>query len=449
MAALVFSSFVALAALVGFALAVAWVRRYPPIGVALICLMIIPLWEKPALFHTPIVALAGGRLYLWDVATLLLFAAGTLQVRQLRANLRGWLFAWVSLGVLLAVALLRAIAVDGLANGVNSARWLLYFFFAMTWALGVRPDRLRLRTVSLVLGWALVLIAVYHGVTHGFGGAGSKVSAGDGLYQTGRILVAQQSMALLLCAATVFLGPSGSAKSLPRFHAVSALVFGGVVVVAQHRSVWAAGALGTVAVLIWSARRRARKQIFVQLFLGAWVVLVAGFSGMLGGSAISESALNTGTYEWRATGWQVLISQAIARGPLSITFGEPSASIFLRRLASGQSTSVSAHNWYLDVLLYMGVIGLILLLAMLVSALMKSRSAPAAWTFVLAAVATYGWAYAIEWYLVPWLGVATTVSLGAGRIAEGPVPTPSLVARPDAEQVRAFRGRPAVSSQTF
>ncbi len=436
MAALVFSSFVALAALVGFALAVAWVRRSPLIGVALICLMIIPLWERPALFQTPIVALGGGRLYIWDVATLVLFAAGVLQVRQLRANLQGWFVAWVLFGVLLAVALLRATVVDGLASGVNSARGLLYFFFAMTWALGVRPDRLRLRTVSLVLGWALVLTASYHGVTHGLGYAGSSVLIGDGFKQTGRVLVAPQSMALLLCAATVFLEPSGSVKSLPRFHAVSALVFAGVVVIAQHRSVWAAGALGMVAVLIWSARKRARKQIFVQLILGACVVIVALTTGMLGRSEIAESASNTNTYEWRATGWKILISQAIARGPVSIILGEPSASTFARQLARGQLTSVSAHNWYLDVFLYTGAVGLILLIAMLVTALVKSRSAPAAWTFVLAAIATYGWAYSIEWYLVPWLGVATTVSLGVGRIAEGPVPkSGGLVTKPDAARV--------------
>jgi hypothetical protein len=435
MATLVFSNIIALAALVGFALAVAWVRRSPTVGFALIFIMIIPLWERPALFQTPIVSLAGGRIYIWDVATLVLFAAGVLQLRQLRANLRGWVFSWILFGALLAVALLRAIVVDGLANGVNSARGLLYFFFATTWVLGVRPDRLRLHTGSLVLGWALVLVAFYHGVTHGFGGAGSKIATGDGLFQTGRVLIAHQSMALLLCASTVFLGTPGSKESRPRFYAFSSVVFAGMVVISQHRSVWAAGALGMVAVLIWSARKRARRQVLLQLILGAVIALAAGYSGMLGGSGISESASDTQTLQWRASGWKILISQAIARGPASVMFGEPSSSVYFRRLAPGQETSVSAHNWYIDVFLYLGFIGLMLIVTMLVSALVKSRHTSAAWTFALAAIAVYGWSYSVEWYLVPWLGAALTLSLGVNQIAQDPVPKPGLVTKPNAERV--------------
>ena len=427
MAALAFSSFVALAALAGFVLAVAWVRHSPPVGLALVCLAIIPLWERPALFRSPIIELAGARLYILDVATLVLFAAGMMQVRQLRTNLRGWLFAWVLLGVVIAAALLRASAVDGLAAGVNSARLSLYFFWAMTWVMGVRPDRLRLRTVSLVLGWALVLVALYHGVTHGFGGAVSRISTGDDFVQTGRVHVGQQSIALLLCAATVFWGdPSGSANSRPRFDAVSALVFVGVVVIAQNRSVWAAGVLGMAGVLIVSARRRARQQIFIQLAVGAGVALVAWNSGILSGSAISESASSTSTYEWRSYSWQILISQAIARGPESVMFGEPSANTYLRQMKPDQTTSLSAHNWYVDTFLYLGLIGLILLVTLLISALVRSRDKPAFGTFVLVAVAAYGWAYSVEWYAAPWLGAAIVVSLGACRVAEDPVQNSGL-----------------------
>ena len=437
MAALVFSIFLTLAALVGFALAVAWVRRSPLVGVSLVCLMILPLWERPPLLRSAIVTLAGASVYIPDVITLLLFSAGVLQVRQLRANLRGWFIPWILFGVLIAVALLRTVVTDGPASGFNGMRWLSHFFWAMTWALGVRPDRFRLHTVSLVLGWALVLIAFYHAVRYGFGGAVSSVSLSDNFVQTGRVLTATQSMALSLCAASVFMGTRGSAESRQKFYAASSLVFAGVVVIAQHRSVWAASALGLVAVLVWSARRKARKQVFVQLVLGAGAVLFAWYSGALSGSEISQSAASTSTYEWRAAGWHILISQAIARGPVSVFLGEPSANIFLRELNPGQWTSVSAHNWYVDIFLYLGVLGLLLIVTMLVSALVKSREMPAIWTFALAAVAVYGWAYSVEWHLAPWLGAAMTMSLGARRNSEDTVPKSDLVPGPDLARVTA------------
>lgn len=419
MAALAFSSITALAALVGFAMAVALVRRFPPIGIALIALIVIPLWDRPALFRSPIVSLSGASFYIADMVAIVLFAAGLLQLSQLRANLRAWFVPWTLFGAFIAVALIRAVLSDGPASGFNSARMLLFFFWAMTWVMGVRPDRLRLSTGSLVLGWVLVVVALYHGVKYGFGGANSlSIRFDDGYGQTGRVLVAPQSLILLLCAAILILGRSRSGKSGPPFYLISALVFAGIVVIAQHRSVWAAGVAGSIAVMIWSARTRARKQLFVQLALGGGVLLVAGSFGLLSESAIAGSASDRQTMEWRSTGWRILISEAVARGPVSIVFGEPSASTFYRELNTRQFTSVSAHNWYLDILLYVGALGALLLVAVLVSALVKSREVSAAWTFVLAAVAAYGLGYSVEWYVAPWLGAAIVGSLGVGRIAE-------------------------------
>lgn len=447
MAALVFTGIGAVAALVGFALLVAWVRHYPPVGAALIALIIIPLWEttggRPL---PPIVTLSGMSLYLPDVIALLLFVVGILEIEQLRVNLRGWLFPWVLFGVLLAMALLRGVLTYEPARAVNEGRPLLYFFWAMTWALAVRPDRLRLQTVSLVLGWILVLVAFYHGATHGFGGATSRVVTVDGYIQSGRVLVGSQAMALLLCAATVSLGQSGSEKVRAQFYAVSALVFGGVVVIAQHRSVWGAAALGIVAVLIGSGQKRARRQVFVQSLVGVLAVFVAWYSGIIGGS-LADSASNRSTYEWRTAGWQVLISQAIARGPETVIFGNPFGSGASERKISrgGEVISSAAHNWYVTILLYLGIIGLAAIVAMLISALVKSRAKPPAWTFVLAAVAAYSWAYSADWYLAPWLGAAMVLSLGAGRIAKDPVMKSGREANPNRAPVNAVT-RPVVSA---
>lgn len=424
----------ALAALAMFALLVALVRRHPPVGLGLICLLLLPLWETPHL--PPILTLSTLNIYPSDLATLVFFVVGVLEVKQLRANLQGWLVSWVFFGVCIAVSLLVGVASYGPGTAVNAARDLMYFFFAMTWALAVRPDRLSLRSFSLVLGWALVFVALYHGIRYGLGGATSIVSAGDGVFRTGRVLIAAQAMALLLCAATVFLGPSGSGKFRSQFSAFSSFIFGGVVVIAQHRSVWAAGALGMLAVLIWSRPRRA--QVFVLLVLGTWVALVGWSSGFLAGSDLAESALDRNTYSWRTLGWQILISEAVARGPWAVFAGDPfGGSAFLRQMPTGGLISTTSHNWYVDIFVSLGILGLMALFPMLVYAGVKSRALPSIWMFTFAAIAVLGWSYSVDWYFAPWLGAAITLSLRGARITEGSTAKLDPLSKPNATRVDA------------
>lgn len=411
MAVLVFSGVAAVAALVVFALAVAWVRRSPPIGLALLCLILVPLWEMP--YPPPIVEIAGLSIYPSDVIALVLFVVGVLEATQLHANLRGWLIPWVLFGVSVGISLLIGVAAFGPGAAINEARTMLYFVFAMTWALAVRTDRLRLYTFSLVVGWALVVAAAYHGVVYGFGGASSWIAFGDGV-RDGRVLIASQAMALLLCAVTVFLGPSGWSGTRRQFAKVSAAAFLGVAFLAQHRSVWMACAAGTVAVLLWSGQRQARRRTLVLSVLAAWLFLVGLSSGLL--ESAVESASDMRTYDWRTASWQTLISEASAQGPATIVFGQPFGSGYLRQLPAGVWTTISAHNWYVSIFLRLGVTGLMMLAIVLVSAFLNSRKASSLWTFIIAAVAVYGWPYSVEWYLAPWLGAAIAISLGGSRI---------------------------------
>lgn len=415
---LLFPTIAALAGLLLIALTVGWVRHSPPIGMALVCLSIIPLWEIP--YAPPLLTLSELNIYPTDVIASVLFLAGVLELTQLRANLGGWLVPYVLFGAFIAVALLRGVAAVGPGTAINEARSLLYFFFAMTWALAVRPDRLRLHTVSLVLGWALVLVAVYHGVRYGIGGAGSWALAGDGRRQTGRVLIGSQGIALLLSAGTLFLNPSGTARVRPQFAFMSSLVFLGVVLLAQHRSVWGAAGLGMVAVLMWSGRTHVRRRVFLLMIGAAWLALVGWTSGVLDPSSNIDAgeALDARTYQWRTSSWQYLIDEALNRGPVSVLSGEPFGTGYLRQLDTGLWTSASPHNWYVMVFLRLGLIGLILLSAILLSALVASRGVSPIWTFAIAAAIVYGWSYSADWFIAPWLGAAITVSLGSRRTTE-------------------------------
>lgn len=197
-------------------------------------------------------------------------------------------------------------------------------------------------------------------------------------------------------------------------------MFLAVVLLAQHRSVWGAAGVGMVAVLLWSGRTYIRQRVFVLLIGAAWLALVGWISGVLDPSSNVDAveALDTRTYRWRTSSWQSLIDEAFNRGPVSVLGGEPFGTGYLRQLDTGLWTSASPHNWYVMVFLRLGLIGLFLLVAILISALAASRGVASLWTFVIAAVIVYGWSYNADWFIAPWLGAAITVSLGSRRKTE-------------------------------
>lgn len=410
MLGLAVSSVVAFAALVSFALAVGLVRHHPLAGIGMAALIIVPLWETP----TPpsLSTFAGLNITVADVITLILFVVGMLEFTQLRTNLQGWLVPWLFLGVLIAISILRGAATHGLGAATNEARGELWVYFAMTWALAIRPDRLRLHTVSVVLGWTLVLVALYHGVEHGLGSPTTVVIHSDGSYGPNRILVAGQAAALLLCAGFTFLKTADSERGRPRF-AASSLVFLGIVLLSQHRSVWVAGVVGMTAVLI-SARGgralgRARSRAFTALSVGVWLAFV-GWIVWGGSNELIDSAVDSNTLDWRTSGWETLVSDAFARGPVSVAIGEPYGSGFLRTVGH-VTTGVHPHNWYVGIFLRVGIIGLMVLVGMLLAAVWKSRARSTEWMFSLVAVGVYAFSYSVDWFLTPWLAAAIVVSL--------------------------------------
>jgi len=367
-----------------------------------------------------LITLAGLNIFAADIITVILFVVGVLEFTQLRTSLKEWRIPWVFLGVLIALSLLRGIATFGLGAATNESRGVLWVYLAMTWALATRPDRLKLPTVSLVLGWALVLVAIYHAVEYGFGGPGVRLDA-DGLQAATRVLVAAQAAALLLCAGTVFLRTADSGKGRRPWFFGSSLVFLGVVLISQARSVWAAGLVGMIAVLIFArgglALSRTRSRAIVLLAVAAWLAFV-GWTLLRTGNEVVGSVVDIGTFGWRISGWQTLVSDAIARGPITVPIGEPFGSGFLRTLDSGVVTGVQPHNWYVQIFLRLGIIGLMVLVGMAMAAVLKSRARSPEWMFSLVAVGVYASAYGVNWFLAPWLAAAMVVSLRGGGIAD-------------------------------
>lgn len=181
-------------------------------------------------------------------------------------------------------------------------------------------------------------------------------------------LVLAQAAALLMCP----LGSDHAAGEMParpnRARVLAAVTLLVIVVLLQDRTVWVAAA--AMAATWWVLRPfRAGRRIVSAAAGGLTLSLVvlAYFEGAFGsvGGILAASAEETqkthSTFAWRVIGWQNLLNT-----PRSLTqwlIGEPFGSGYDRYIGGGLVT-VSPHNYFLQVALRVGVIGLAVLLTL-------------------------------------------------------------------------------------
>lgn len=149
-----------------------------------------------------------------------------------------------------------------------------------------------------------------------------------------------------------------------------ALTFGMMVLVLQHRSVWAA-TLGGMGVLLFLLTRYQTGKVGKLLFLGcALLAIVAiGLTSLKGG--VSESvqvqssrAFSTteGTFAGRVSGWQSLLNDWLNSGsPAMYLVGKPFGSGYSRYSSNvgGHEIGYVPHNYYVHLLYRGGLIGML------------------------------------------------------------------------------------------
>lgn len=401
MADLVFGAFIALGAVSGLSLLVLAIRRYPLIGVAGIASSVLLLWEFPT--PPPIATVAGLQIYFNDLAGVSLFVVGLLNIRNLHARLGRSLGAWVLLGALIAVSLLRGVLEYGAGQSVNEARSILWTFFAFSWALSVDWSTRDFPRIVLLVGTGLSIVAVYHGVVYGVGDSGAAVTLGDST-RTGRLLVSTQALALALCAIMLLL----TGRERTRLARVSGWVFLLIAVVSQHRSVWVALAVGVIAVAVMAPRSAGRTRAWGLAFATAFASLVIAASGILGDlvQGIVNSATDFGTIMARSTSWAQLVEQLLDEGLFSVLFGLPFGWGFVRIEPNGLVQTYSPHNWYVLLLLRVGIIGLAAWTVVVIRAILRVRRSSSTGLFALVAVSAFGMFYSVPWQIAPLVGVA-------------------------------------------
>lgn len=323
-------------------------------GAALVLLILL---LEEALPHLGLAVFVGPfRISANDLLFAVLIAAAVarlLRVRRLTPPQRLLVF----FTVLLVWSIFRGLEQFPLTSTVNEARGLLRFVAAALYFATVEPRRDLLGRIGALLLYsalALGLIALLRWGANTVGITGGFFGDGDDL----RVVPAASALVIAqgVLISIPFLGDRN--RGAMRFAAPTLLVF---VVLLQHRSVWVVTAAG-VFYLAYRDRELS-KRVMTALIVGLVILTTLLFTVFAEDADVSEqlstSAQSTNTFEWRVDGWIALFRDSSPEGPVEWVIGKPFGSGWERiSEATGQIIEVSPHNFYIETLLRVGIVGL-------------------------------------------------------------------------------------------
>lgn len=364
---------------------------------------------------------------------------------------RALFLAWLAVGLLMFASLGLGLLQFGTKAGVE-VRENFYFWVAALYFASYRytPDDLRrLGRVLRVAAWGVIAIAIYRwvGLEAGFVSRATFLVAGAS--SEFRAVGSQPALVVAMAGMLYFSRWLEGARGRD---GLLAAVLLGFVVVFQHRSVWLA-AIAMLLGLMWLRRERL-PQVLPWLVGGSLVsggliatALALGYLDPLA-SALQTSvvsvAATSGTHTARIDGWVVLLGDWLHYPIREAILGKPFGSGFARYV-EGALNSFSPHNFYVELLLRIGLVGLLVWLGVLLALLWSAGKRRLALLdhagADLALAVMLGWmvfyvAYQGSYIHGAGYGVAMALAMAwrksAGTVAAQPAPGPTagLVAQP-------------------
>lgn len=340
-----------------FAILAALCHVYAAVGAGLVLAVFV--WQAIAI--TPLPAVLGlGSIWVYplDVVFAALAVAGLARVVQRgpRTFLRQPQLTWLMFGLLILLAFVRGVAAFGPQAAGVDFRKFFYLFAGVLYFSAFMPVQQRLRRFQdgwLLVAGLLVLLSLVRWAVELLGLPMASAWSSRGSM---RVLNSAEALFLAQVLLIMLYGQLGRLRS--RQTGRFAMVLFPVVVLLQHRTVWVA--LFVAIILILLRERVLRRKLLVLVAVGAMVtgaglLLVFGDGGE---ALLRNRASNTGTLEWRIEGWRALLAeQATSRVDLFV--GRPFGAGYARTLAStGAVVEVSPHNFYVELLLRVGIVGL-------------------------------------------------------------------------------------------
>jgi O-Antigen ligase len=289
---------------------------------------------------------------------------------------------WVSLVLILSLSLVIGLVRNGVAAG-NDFRHYFYFLACATYFASFQTSESEFETaekVWIAFAVALALLATVRWVSDAAG-----ITSGPSWDMVGsgvkfRVLGSDQALGIasgliLLIDRSLRSGVSWGDKLLIGF-------LGAEVLVLQHRSVWAATAVGLLALFLLSKRSERKKLLVGAMWAASIGIVLSPF--ILYGSlesvtsallhSVEEVGARKSTISGRIEGWDVLLDQWRGFAAWEKVIGQPFGGGYERYLAEyGRVIRDSPHNYYVQTLLRAGVIGGVVLVSLLVSTLLGLR----------------------------------------------------------------------------
>ncbi|WP_367322983.1 O-antigen ligase family protein [Streptomyces sp. HUAS ZL42] len=330
--------------------------RWPVWGIGLYTA--VQLWQSQQNMRPPLRS-PGLDLMPTDVLTVCLLAAALIMsVRKRGRRPRASLL--VLLG-LTACALMRGFGLFGVQTAGNEARTSFVQLLCVAFFVAaIPPGRNLLRVVSLIwvpAACVLSLAALLWWLNVGIGSNSDSIMV-DGVLTNARPVNAAEAL-IIGQAALMLLCGHGFARG--RALAWPLLL---VVVLTQHRTVWLATGVMVTGWLV-CRRRQSGSRAAALAVLGS-VSVLSLLAVSLGAadqvtSSLAASSEDDTTLMWRMEGWHALVAHL--DGVPEWLLGQPFGSGY-DRVVDGTLVTVSPHDYYLEVLLRLGLLGLAAILVL-------------------------------------------------------------------------------------
>lgn len=276
---------------------------------------------------------------------------------------------WLAFGVTMIMSFVLGLADYGRYAGTE-VRPFFYMWVAGLYCCVAGFDEADLKRIGRWCVWAsyaLMAIALYYWVAIEIGFVNRQAvfeEPDTAVFRPvgshGTFFVA----AVALVQTMAWLRGTGSRWS--GWHAAFFIAF---TVIMQHRSVWIAAAVGLLAVFALERRHLPRRfalllGFVLTLTFAISVAIAFGFLDELGRRLLESTvtmADDEGTFAARVDGWVRLWEGWIAAPLQTLLFGYPFGHGYTR-LFNGVVIEFAPHNFYLDLLLRVGIIGTILFL---------------------------------------------------------------------------------------
>jgi hypothetical protein len=304
----------------------------------------------------------GFTIYSYDVVAVafLIVAGYRLITRGLQGREQGLVFL---LALLTAIHVARGMFAFDFQSAVNQGRPILYFLAPLAYAASVPRgwDKRVWRPFALTC-FLLITVAAFFYLRYGFQ-SNSEVIMSNGTEIISRPIVGVGGLLIVEVAAilSVLRWPSR------RSGVVLAIILGIGVFALQLRTIWAIGlAIGIIAFFGWSSNRfRESRMLVTRAVVGAFLVIALAALGFLKSNTlltdIKSATQSSGTFGWRITGWKELLAKH--HSIKEIVTGIPSGSPWTRTI-NGVTTDVLPHNFYVELFLRFGALGVLILLAL-------------------------------------------------------------------------------------